>query len=242
MPVVLDSIGADVLRDSAGFAGRDARLADRVHQRSFAVVDVAHESDDGTAKLEFLFLLNDRRRWRDDDLLDLVNAAAFFADFLLENKAVALRDLRRDVGLDRLIEVGENIDVHQLCDELMRFQSEIRGELFNDDRRLDVNDVLSACFHRFSRSRQRAAATARALGVATGAALGGGAAGSGALATTEGVSSEARIREIGGRIPFVLFLRQRLFSSAFSRSIRETFRRRVGGCRFGSDFWRRFMA
>ena len=43
---VIDGVSADVLRDPAGFARRDARLADRVHERRLAVIDVAHESDD----------------------------------------------------------------------------------------------------------------------------------------------------------------------------------------------------
>ena len=108
--IVIDAVSADVLRDSAGFARRDARLANRVHERGLAVIDMAHEGDDGAARLEFLFLLNDRRWRRDDDLFDLVNAGAFFAALLFENEAVALRDLRRDVGLDRLVEVGENVE------------------------------------------------------------------------------------------------------------------------------------
>ena len=50
---VIDAVGADVLRNSAGFARSDARLPDRIHQRRLAVIDVAHESDDGRAGLEF---------------------------------------------------------------------------------------------------------------------------------------------------------------------------------------------
>jgi hypothetical protein len=45
-------VGADVLRDAAGFAHRDARLADRVEQRRLAVVDVAHHRHDRRARLE----------------------------------------------------------------------------------------------------------------------------------------------------------------------------------------------
>ena len=100
---VIDRVGADVLGDPAGFARRDARLANRVHERRLAVIDVPHESDDRAARLEFFFLLDDRRRRRDDDLLDFVNAAAFFAAFHFENEAVFLANLCRDVGLDRLV-------------------------------------------------------------------------------------------------------------------------------------------
>ena len=88
---VIDGVSADVLGDPAGFARRDARLADRIHQRRLAVIDVTHERDDRAARLEFFFLLDDRRRRRDDDLLDFVDAAAFFAAFHFENEAVLLR-------------------------------------------------------------------------------------------------------------------------------------------------------
>ena len=43
---VIDGVSADVLGDSAGFARGDARLANRIHQRGLAVIDVAHERDD----------------------------------------------------------------------------------------------------------------------------------------------------------------------------------------------------
>ncbi len=46
LPSMLDLVGADVLGDAAGFAGRHVRLADRVQQRRLAVVDMAHDGDD----------------------------------------------------------------------------------------------------------------------------------------------------------------------------------------------------
>ena len=52
----LHVIRADVLRDAAGFALGDARLADRVEQRRLAVVDVAHDGDDRRARHEVLGL------------------------------------------------------------------------------------------------------------------------------------------------------------------------------------------
>ena len=44
--VVVDLVGADVLRDAAGLGLDDRGLADRVEQRRLAVVDVAHDRDD----------------------------------------------------------------------------------------------------------------------------------------------------------------------------------------------------
>ncbi len=98
---VINRVSADVLGDPAGFARRDAGLANRIHERRLAVVDVTHERNDRAARLEFLFLLDDRRRRCDDDLLDFVDAAAFFAAFHLENEPVLRANLSRDVWLDR---------------------------------------------------------------------------------------------------------------------------------------------
>ena len=119
--IVTDAVGADVLRDSAGLASRYARLANRVHERGLSVVDMAHERDDGAARLEFLFLLNNWRRRSDDWLFHLVNAGALFTALLFQNEPVVLRNLRCDIGLDRLVDVGEDIMRHQLRDQLMRF-------------------------------------------------------------------------------------------------------------------------
>ena len=44
-----DLVGADVLGDAAGFAAGDVGGADGVEERGFAVVDVAHDGDDGRA-------------------------------------------------------------------------------------------------------------------------------------------------------------------------------------------------
>ena len=52
-----NGVGADVLGDAAGFAGGDVGLADDVEQRGLAVVHVAHDGDDGRARLEFLRLV-----------------------------------------------------------------------------------------------------------------------------------------------------------------------------------------
>jgi hypothetical protein len=71
------------------------------------VVDVTHESDDRRPRFKFLGFFNDRWRWRDDDLFNLVNAASFFPALFFENESVALSDLRRDIGFDRLIDVRE---------------------------------------------------------------------------------------------------------------------------------------
>ena len=54
-------VGADVLRDAAGLARRHVGLADGVEQRRLAVVDVAHDGDDGRARLQVLVDVRLRR-------------------------------------------------------------------------------------------------------------------------------------------------------------------------------------
>src|SRR5436305_5969434 len=51
---MLDAVSANVLRDAASFAGCDPRLANRIHQGGFAMIDMAHKRNDGSARLEFL--------------------------------------------------------------------------------------------------------------------------------------------------------------------------------------------
>ena len=119
--IVIDAVSADVLGDSSCFASRYTRLANRVQERGLAMIDMAHEGDDGAARLELLWFFNNRRRRRDDYLFHLVNAGAFFAALLFQNEPVVLRNLRRNIGLDCLVDVGENIVRHQFGDDLMRF-------------------------------------------------------------------------------------------------------------------------
>ena len=56
-----DVIRADVLRDSAGFARDDVRLADVVEQRRLAVIDVTHDGDDRRTRLELFAVSVDGR-------------------------------------------------------------------------------------------------------------------------------------------------------------------------------------
>jgi hypothetical protein len=49
---VVDLVRADCLRDTAGLLRGDFRLADGIEQRRLSVVDVAHDRDNGRARLE----------------------------------------------------------------------------------------------------------------------------------------------------------------------------------------------
>jgi hypothetical protein len=123
--IMFDGVRADVLGYSARFTSRHPRLTNRIQERCFPMIDVTHECNDGTARLKFLFRFNDRRRRRDDYLFHLVNPGSLFTTLLFQNKPVIFCNLRCDVGLDCLIDVGEDVVSHQLGDELMRFQAKL---------------------------------------------------------------------------------------------------------------------
>ena len=118
--VVIYGVGADVLGDAPGFTSCNTRLANRIQERRFAMINMSHECDDGAARLEFLFLFDDRWRWRDNDLFHLVNAGPFFTPLLFQNEPVILRNFRRNIRFNCLVDVGEDVVRHQLRDELMR--------------------------------------------------------------------------------------------------------------------------
>ena len=109
----------------------------------------------GSARLEFFLLFNDRRRRRHHHLFHFVNAGPFFPALFFQNEPMALRNLGGDVRLDRLIDVGKNVEAHQLGNQLMRFQSKLCRQLLHNDRRLDVNDIFRLGFLFFGRNSRR---------------------------------------------------------------------------------------
>ena len=138
-------IRADVLRDAARLARRDARLADRVHERRLPVIDVAHESHNRCSQFEFVFFLRYFRLLRllgfFDDRMQLFRLVALL---FLENVAVLEADFRRHIGLHRLVDVDENLHVHQVADDLKRLHIHRHREIADDDRWLDVDDFFLA--------------------------------------------------------------------------------------------------
>ncbi len=161
---VIDRVGADVLGNAARFAGRDACFADRVHQGGLAVIDVAHERNDGPTRFEFLFGLNHRRGWCLDDLFHFVDAAALFAAFHLEDEAVRFANLGRNVRLDRLVLAGEDVEFHQFLDQNVILQPKLRRQIMDDDGRLDVNDFLPVFAFRRWRGGRVFSGRGRSLG------------------------------------------------------------------------------
>jgi len=130
-------VGADVLRDAAGLAGRHVGRADRIKQRSLAMV---HMPEDGhhrrpLAQVLFLFLginaagldcLDDRglgwrRRLRRLELPHL--------------EPHILGDNRRGLIIDELVDIGHYPGVHQLLDQLDGTDTHLGGQITHDNLR-----------------------------------------------------------------------------------------------------------
>ena len=137
--LVFDLVGADVLRDAAVFARGDVRLADVVQQGGFAVVDVAHEGDDGRAGLQvvlgvfgrafgFGFRLDGRGRRR-----------GFFLVF--EHETELLGDLLGRLEVDLHGDGGEDALLHELGDQHVGLDAEQFGEFLDDDVAFDGDDL-----------------------------------------------------------------------------------------------------
>ena len=128
-------IGADMLGDAAGFAGDDVRLADGVEQRGLAVVDVAHDRDDGRTRLERAFRVGRVEQAFLDvgfgDALDRV--AEFFGDEL------------RGVGVDHVGDLVHRALAHQHLDHVDRALGHAVGEFLDGDR-LGQHDFAGELF------------------------------------------------------------------------------------------------
>ena len=116
-------IGADMLRDAAGFARNDGGLADRVQQRGLAVVDMAHDRDDRRARLHVLVTI-DRRG---DDLLHIAVADAqdLVAEFLDHQLG--------GVGVDGLVGSDHHAHLHQRLDHVGGAFGHAVGQLLDHD-------------------------------------------------------------------------------------------------------------
>ncbi len=117
----LHRVGADVLGDAAGFALGDARLADRVEQRRLAVVDVAHDGDDRAACDQIL-----GARFLGLDLQQLL-----FERLHLHVRAELARDHGCGLGVERAVDGHHHALVHQLLQDVLRLDVELRREIGN---------------------------------------------------------------------------------------------------------------
>ena len=103
-------IGADMLRDAAGFAGDDVGVAERIEQRGLAVVDVAHHGHDGRTRLGVGGVVDDIEQ-------------AFF-DVSRRNALDGVAELFGDqlggIGVDHVGDLVHRALLHQHADDVHR--------------------------------------------------------------------------------------------------------------------------
>ena len=122
-----DLVGADVLRDAAGFACRDVGRADGIEQRGLSVIDVAHDGDD--------------RRADDFDHAGGVFEEAFdglVLQLLFDGDdggvgAELARDVLDQLAFERLVHGDEDAPHQQGSDQVLAANIELLGEVLHAD-------------------------------------------------------------------------------------------------------------
>ena len=118
-------IGADVLRNPAGFAAGNARAAYRIEQRRLAVVDVAHDGDDRRPRQRFR-----RRRLRAFGE-QRVRVVELGRDRLV---AHFLDDDHRRFLIEHLIDRDHRAELHHRLDDLGGLDAHLAGKIGHGDR------------------------------------------------------------------------------------------------------------
>ena len=119
-----DLIGADMLRDAASLARDDIGLADGIEQRGLAVVDMAHNGNDGRARDEMIILIG---------LIEQALLDVGLGD-TLDGVAHILGDDLRRIGVDRIGDLVHAALLHQQADDIDRaFRHAVR-EFLDGDR------------------------------------------------------------------------------------------------------------
>src|SRR5439155_13843790 len=121
--VFLDLIRADMLRDAAGLLLGHVRQAYGVEQGGLAMVYVTHNSDHGRAlHLILLFLRG----------LNLVHGFYFEAHGCRRGAELP-RQLGGQLGIERLVDGGEDVAVDEFLDHQAGFHVQLLGKLFYGD-------------------------------------------------------------------------------------------------------------
>ena len=134
--VVLDLIGADVLRDATRLACRDVRRADRVQQTGLAVIDVSEDRYDGwpCPELRRIFVLPQDLFCTDELGLGLLfdDRLSLFLGACLDPELVGNECRRLEV--DGLIDRDHHAHVHQSTDDVDHADVERARKVADDDR------------------------------------------------------------------------------------------------------------
>ena len=150
-----DLIGADMLGDAAGFAGDDIGMADRIEQRGLAVIDMAHDGDDGRTRQQMSSTSSGVSN-RPSSTSDFGDAFHRVAEFL--------RDELRGIGVDHVGDLRHLALLHQKLDDVDAAFRHAVGEFLDGDRlrqdRLRAT-IFSFCSRDMALEPLRAAAEGR---------------------------------------------------------------------------------
>ena len=183
LAVFFDVIGADGLGDAAGFAVGHVGRADRIEQRCFAVIDMAHHGNDGGANLDVLGGF---------DLIE-IEQRLFLERQFGGGGAEEAGDFFDAVEIERLVDGRKPAFLDQHFDDLVGLDAQLfrqflnRGAVGGEDLRIDCLDDLglALALQNFSLgfglviplARLRRARPAEAGGAAAGAGTAGRSAG-----------------------------------------------------------------
>ena len=119
--VVFDVVGSDGLRDAADLAFGDICFPDRVEQRGFAVIDVAHHSHHGSARKQVAGVFG---------LLNLVHRF-FFEGRLRGRSPELLAQVVDHLQVEGLVDGREQTAINQCLDDQVRLDAQLFGQLFH---------------------------------------------------------------------------------------------------------------
>ena len=142
LAIAFDAVSADVLRDTACFTRCDAGFANGIEKGSFAVVHMAHESDNRGAQLKLVDFGGLGSLGNLNLRFDLVVALRGVFALTLEYKAMHITDFCDDICFNRLVQIRKNLERHQVLDELEGLKTEFLGQCLYGDRRLNVEDFF----------------------------------------------------------------------------------------------------
>ncbi len=114
---------ADMLRNSAGFAPRHVGFANGVQQRGLAVIHMSHDRDHGRALHHVFGIFG---------LIDYSHGFHFVADGG-GGCAELAGHFGGQLGIEGLVDGGEDAAVEQLLDHQVGFDVELLGQLFDRD-------------------------------------------------------------------------------------------------------------
>ena len=155
-------VGTNGLRDAAGLAGRDVRLADRVEQRRLAVVDMPHDGDDRRTR----HLLALERLRLDDGFLFLrlqVRLERDHVRLVAELNGDGLREFR----IESHVHGDHDTTHHEDADDVLGLHVHLLGQFLDRDSFGQPEERAVALLDgRNRRDGRRSGVAALALGLA----------------------------------------------------------------------------